>query len=262
MRRRFAAVAAAAVVAWCVVPLRAAEQPGQHAETFEKQVPVRFDYLLFLPQDYGKDSAKKWPLIVFLHGSGERGTDVNLVKKHGPPKIVENKPDFPFVVVSPQCPPVKSWNPFELNALLDDVLAKYHIDKDRVYLTGLSMGGFGTWAWAMQSADRFAAIAPICGGGDPTMVRRLRDMPIWVFHGGADPTVPVERSRTLVEGLKEAGNTKVKYTEYPGVGHDSWTKSYDNPELYDWFLSHKRSDRPAGEGERGKRRPKAEAKKG
>ncbi len=218
--------------------------PGQSAQVFEKQITVRLNYLLFLPEDYGKDPDKKWPLILFLHGAGERGEDVNKVKVHGPPKIVEKKKDFPFIVVSPQCPANAWWNPQDLNALLDDVMAAHKVDADRVYLTGLSMGGFGTWEMISRYPQRFAAIAPICGAGNPAMVRRFKDVPVWVFHGDKDPVVPVSGSDDMVAALKKAG-AEVKYTRYEGVQHDSWTLTYDNQELYDWFLSHKRP-RPGG----------------
>ena len=222
---------------------------GQHAQTFEKN-GVKLDYLLYLPPDYAKDTQKKWPLIVFLHGSGERGTDVNQVKKHGPPKIVENE-DSPlkgrFVVVSPQCPPKQWWKVEDLNALLDSILADYRIDKDRVYLTGLSMGGFGTYAWAIQDPGRFAAIAPICGKGDASKADALKNLPIWVFHGEKDTTVPIGPDEEMVKALKEAGDKDVKFTKYPELGHDSWTVTYNNPELYEWFLKHKRGDQPAAE---------------
>jgi len=221
-------------------------KPGtQEAEHFEKQVPVKLDYLLYLPADYGKDKDKKFPLIMFLHGSGESGSDVNKVKTHGPPKLLARNADSPvkqFIVVSPQCPAARQgWNAFHLNALLDDILAKYNVDQDRVYLTGLSMGGFGTWEWASRNSDRFAAIAPMCGGGNPANMRRLSTLPIWVFHGDADPTVNVKNSDDMVAALK-AANADVKYTRYPGVGHDCWTRSYNNPELFEWMLSHKRGE--------------------
>lgn len=224
-------------------------EPGQHPETFEKTITVKLDYLLYLPRDYDKDQDKKWPLIVFLHGSGESGSDVEMVKKHGPPKLLAGDTDLPvknFVVVSPQCPAAKrGWNVDHLNMLLDDVLAKYRIDQDRVYLTGLSMGGFGTWSWAERDADRFAAIAPMCGGGDPARARRLKSMPIWVFHGEQDPVVPIRSSEMMVEAVQKAGNNDVKFTRYPDAGHDCWTRSYDNAELYEWFLQHKRTEHPA-----------------
>lgn len=228
-----------------IVPLfakAADEQPGQQAKTFEKQISVKLDYLLFLPEGYSNDSDKKWPLMLFLHGAGERGSDVNKVKVHGPPKIVQTKKDFPFILVSPQCPANSWWKPYELIALLDQIQKDYKVDPDRVYLTGLSMGGFGTWELASQNPQRFAAIAPICGGGNPASARRMRDLPIWVFHGDADRTVPVALSDEMVAALKKVGND-VKYTRYEGIDHDSWTKTYANEELYTWMLSHKRGEK-------------------
>jgi predicted peptidase len=222
-------------------------KPGEQApQTFEKQITIKLDYLLYLPADYGKDVDKKWPLIMFLHGSGERGSDVNKVKVHGPPKLVSGKDDpmaDRFIVVSPQCPDGKWWNPDDLNMLLKDVTNTYHIDPDRLYLTGLSMGGFGTWDWAVHDPGRFAAIAPMCGGGDPQRVRAIKSLPVWVFHGEKDPTVPIQRSQDMVDALKKAGNEQVKFTRYPEAGHDCWTASYANPELYSWFLEHKRQAR-------------------
>lgn len=217
-------------------------KPGeQKAGKLKKQIvrEVTLDYLLFLPQDYGKEADKKWPLMIFLHGAGERGSDVNKVKAHGPPKIVEQKKEFPFIVVSPQCPEGKGWEPEEVIALLDEVQGKYKVDPERVYLTGLSMGGFGTWETAAQHPERFAAIAPICGGGRPFTARRLKDMPTWVFHGEKDNIVPIRRSEEMVEALKQAGGN-VKFTRYPEAGHDSWTETYNNQALYDWFLQQKR----------------------
>jgi predicted peptidase len=219
----------------------AAQQQGKH---FEKEitVKVKLDYLLFLPTGYEKGD-QKWPLILFLHGSGERGEDLSQVKVHGPPKIVESKADFPFVVVSPQVRR-RGWNPNALKALLDEVLADYRVDRDRVYLTGLSMGGYGTWSLAADYPDYFAAIIPICGGGDPKDAQRLKDLPIWVFHGAKDDAVPLSRSEEMVKALKEAG-ADVKFTIYPEAGHDSWTEAYNNPELYQWLLSHKRGEKGA-----------------
>lgn len=217
-----------------------AEQQAKHLEK-QITVTVKLDYLVYLPDDY-EQADKKWPLILFLHGSGESGSDLSLVKKHGPPKIVENKSDFPFIVVSPQSPRRGGWNRDALKALLDEVLANYRVDRDRVYLTGLSMGGYGTWALAAMYPHYFAAIAPICGGGDTDDAVRLKDLPIWVFHGAKDEAVPLRRSEEMVAALKKLG-ADVKFTVYPEAGHDSWTETYDNPELYQWFLSHKRGDK-------------------
>ena len=212
---------------------------GQHAMSFDKTVVVTKDYsakyLLHLPEGYDKND-QQWPLIVFLHGAGERGDDLNKVKYHGPPKIVEKKKDFPFVVLSPQCPAQGWWDEDLLINLIDETIDTYKIDKSRVYMTGLSMGGFGTWKLACKYPDRFAAIAPICGGGEPyDAMRKLRDMPMWVFHGAKDNIVPLKRSEEMVDAIKKAGGTP-KFTVYPEANHDSWTATYDNPELYEWFL--------------------------
>ena len=200
-------------------------------------------YLLFLPQDY--DQKESWPLLVFLHGAGERGDDLELVKKHGPPKIVESKKDFPFVVLSPQCGQ-RGWRLEPLMALIDNIAARHKIDPDRIYVTGLSMGGFGTWALAAAYPHKFAAIAPICGGGDLKQAERIKQLPVWAFHGAKDEVVPPERSREMVDALQAAGGN-VRLTIYPEAGHDSWTESYDNPELYSWLLQHKRTRADAGQ---------------
>lgn len=216
----------------------------QQEHKFEAQIvkTVRLDYLLFLPKDYSENSDQKWPMIMFLHGMGERGNDLDLLKVHGIPKIVEKQADFPFIAVSPQCPDTSFWTAEvdALNALLDELIKKLAVDEDRVYLTGLSMGGYGTWSLATEHPERFAAIAPVCGGGDAKKVQAIKDIPIWVFHGAKDTVVPPERSEEMVEALKEIGGN-VKYTVYPEAGHDSWTETYDNPKLYEWFLKHKRS---------------------
>jgi predicted peptidase len=218
-----------------------AEQQAKH---FEKEitVKVKLNYLLFLPEGY-EQGDKKWPLILFLHGSGESGDDLSKVKIHGPPKMIESKSDFPFIVVSPQSRR-RGWNPDALKALLDEVLADYRVDRDRVYLTGLSMGGSGTWTLASTYPEYFAAIAPICGGGDPADAKTLKDLPIWVIHGAKDEAVPLRRSEEMVNALKDLG-ADVKFTVYPEAGHDSWTESYNNPELYQWMLSHERPENAA-----------------
>jgi predicted peptidase len=172
---------------------------------------------------------------------GERGDYLGLVKIHGIPKIIEQKRDFPFVTVSPQCPDDKLWwdHNVTLKGMLDEVTAKHAVDPDRFYLTGNSLGGYGAWSLAMAYPDLFAAVAPICGGGMPEWVFLLREVPVWAFHGAKDPVIPLERVQRMVDGLRASGGS-VRFTVYPGVGHDSWTPTYDNPELYEWFLQHTR----------------------
>jgi len=200
---------------------------------------TKLNFLLWLPGDYKKEKQKTFPLLIFLHGSGERGDSLDLVKMHGPPSFVENRPDFPFITVSPQCPKGTRWNAEDLQVMLEKLITKYRIDPARIYLTGLSMGGFGTWAWACKNPDQFAAIAPVCGGGDVQFARELKNTPVWAFHGEADPVVPVKRTIEMVEAVNEKGGS-ARITLYPGIGHDSWVNAYNDPELYKWLLEHVR----------------------
>ena len=213
-------------------------------------------YLLALPTGYDAQNGKRWPLLLFLHGSGERGDDVRLVENHGPPKILrDGKPAAAaqrlakeFIVVSPQCPKGKWWDHETVMGLLDSIMASHQVDPSRVYLTGLSMGGYGTWDLGLSHPERFAAIAPICGGGSYATLyiantqnrAALRSLGVWAFHGAKDPTVPVVESERLIKGLKDAHVADVRLTVYPEARHDSWTETYANPELYTWLLSHRR----------------------
>ncbi|RYG25965.1 phospholipase [bacterium] len=204
---------------------------------------VTTDYLLSLPEGYDADKSKKWPLVLFLHGAGERGNDLEKNRVHGPFKELAKGRKIPAIVIAPQCPTGDSWSSERmqraLQGLLDDAERRYRVDRDREYLTGLSMGGFGTWALAMRTSNRFTALAPICGGGDVSKVTVLKGVPIWTVHGDADPTVPVQGTRDLVVALRAAGS-KVRYDELPGVQHDSWTQTYAKDEFWDWLLSQKR----------------------
>ena len=205
-----------------------ADDSKQTSQQLDVTIKVEMGYLLYLPKDY--DTKESWPLVLFLHGSGERGEDLEMVKKHGPPKFVAEGKEFPFIVVSPQCPKGKSWEPHELNALLDEIVQKYKVDKDRICVTGLSMGGFGAWKLAAYMPQRLAAIAPICGGGDMSSARRLTKLQIWAFHGAKDKGVPVERSQEMIDAVTKNGGTP-KLTIYPEAEHDSWTETYNNPEF-------------------------------
>jgi predicted peptidase len=231
--------------------------PQHQAKSFEATVTqdLRLEYLLALPQGYA-ESAERWPLILFLHGAGERGSDLAKVETHGPPKLIAAGQQIPAIVVSPQCPANEWWTDAKhllaLERLLDEVVTTYRVDEDRVYLTGISMGGYGTWALAGRQPARFAAAAPICGGGSALPVARaLRNLPIWAFHGDADPVVPVAESQRLVDAIGRAGGTVAKLTVYPGVGHDSWTRAYEDPALWEWLFAQRRprpSATPSGNG--------------
>ena len=224
--------------------------PIQTVHRLDKKVDVGLNYLLYLPPDFERQQA--WPMILFLHGSGERAATSKRSKQEGLPEMIEhlgrNSPSSKCV--SPQCPEgdAWTWRLESLSALIDEAIARYKVDPDRIYLTGLSMGGFGTWALATYTPDRFAAIIPICGGGELTSVRRLKNLPVWAFHGAKDPIVPIARTQELVDALTKAHGTvahgTVKFTIYPEAQHDSWTATYDNPEIYKWLLEQKRAPQP------------------
>ena len=193
-------------------------------------------YLTYVPKQ--KPASGKYPLMLFLHGSGERGADLNLVKKNGPPSFLDTASQFPFLVISPQCNPSQWWDAKTLLALLDQVERKYPIDTEREYVTGLSMGGYGTWALAQAAPHRFAAIVPICGGGDSLKLCTIRHLPTWVFHGAKDDAVLPRESERLVAGLQKLG-APVTFTLYPNANHNSWSETYANPKLYTWLLAQR-----------------------
>ena len=206
------------------------------------------NYLLYLPKNYAAEPDKKWPLILFLHGAGERGDNLDWVKKHGPPKLLENGAELDFIVVSPQCPKGSVWNDEVLIALLDEVVKEHRVDTTRLYLTGLSMGGYGTWSLGLTHCDRFAAIAPICGGGDfikaynagDAKREALHTLGVWAFHGAKDKVVLLAESERMVGTLKKFGHPGPKLTVYHDAQHDSWSETYANPELYKWLMQHQR----------------------
>ena len=236
-----------------------------NAQELGTQIPVvselHYNYLLYLPKGY-EESDQQWPMIFFLHGAGERGDNLDLVKVHGPPKIVNSERtygrtlgqtlgNFDFIVVSPQCPSGEWWLNEYLIEVLQEVLDAYRVDQDRIYMTGLSMGGFGTWSFASVYPELIAAIAPISGGGDANnwpsirsyaslqipaaQLENLISMPIWVFHGESDTVVRITEDEKTVDQLSALGGN-AEFTRYPGVGHDAWTTTYNNPELYLWML--------------------------
>jgi predicted peptidase len=217
-------------------------------EDFESRMPVRLPYRVYLPDDYdAAPGGRAHPLIVFLHGGAARGGAIARVAITGLPAKLERGDGLPFVVVAPLCPRNLDWSMIlpALDAFIVKVTTTLRIDPNRVYLTGLSMGGFGVWALATEYPNHFAAAAPICGGGRrlldfPERLKRIVHLPVWNFHGDQDEEIPVQESTRLVGALREYGGN-VRSTVYTGVGHDSWTQTYDNPELYDWFRQHVRS---------------------
>jgi predicted peptidase len=234
-------------------PADDAPQPLTFAATDGKTLP----YLLLKPKNF--DPAKKYPLVMFYHGAGERGDDNKSQWKNGIEvfQTPENRTKFPCFIVAPQCPKDKQWvnvpwgddsevQPAEPSdelklslEVLESVRKEFPIDSSRLYVMGLSMGGYATWDVITRYPDLFAAAVPICGGGDEKMAAKIKDLPIWAFHGAKDPTVPIARSEEMVKALKDLG-ADVKFTVYPEAKHDSWTETYDNPELFSWFLAHKR----------------------
>jgi predicted peptidase len=209
---------------------------------FSREVTSTIDvqYLVYLPDAYD-ETPDAWPLVLFLHGAGERGDDVSRVGIHGPLKHVREGQSFPFIIVAPLVPEIERWTVGRLDAVMAEIRDRYRIDESRIYLTGLSMGGYGTWDYAMARPGVFAAIAPICGGGQAHHACVLRDTPIWAFHGAKDTVVPVDRSREMVAALEQCGGD-VHYTEYPDAGHDAWSETYANDAFYEWLLSHQLPD--------------------
>jgi predicted peptidase len=201
-----------------------------HAQTY--------NHLLHIPKHYEKQ--EKWPAIVYLHGVGGRGDYLEILKAHGLPALLDKQEDFPFLVISPQCPEDQEWSFDRLGRLLDDAARELRIDRDRVYLTGIGTGATTAWRLAAAQPERFAALAPVCGSGNAHEVCNLRDLPVWIFHGARDRIYPVSEAQSLVLALKLCGG-KVSATIYPEADHDSWTATYGNPQLYAWFLEHDRS---------------------
>jgi predicted peptidase len=211
--------------------------------------PTHYPFHLVLPRDYGQTSTA-YPLLLFLHGRGECGDNLELVKRHGPPKLADSttKPAFlePFIVLSPQCPADQDWSAKGLIVLLDEATQQLRIDPSRIYLTGISMGAYGAWRLALAQPQRFAALCPICGGGEPELVDRLQDIPIWIFHSAGDSIVPVSESDRMFTALQHC-NADVIYTRYRALNHvETWEEAYAYPALYAWFLRHSHDPRALG----------------
>ena len=201
-------------------------------------------YYVYTPKDYSRD--KKYPMIVFLHGAGERGNgkdELDKISKNALAKYAKEGREYPAILLCPQCPSRIVWNNivFELKALIDKVAKDYNADMSRISITGISMGGFGTWEMGLTFSNFFSAIAPVCGGGLSWRCENLKNTPVWAFHGDADGTVPPKNSLEMVDSVNAKGG-KAKLTIFHGVGHDSWDSAYLDTTVVDWLLSQKRDD--------------------
>jgi predicted peptidase len=201
-----------------------------------------YNYVLYLPKNYNpKDKTKKWPVVYFFHGIGEKGSDLTKLLAYGLPKYIQDTGSFDMIMIAPQCPEDSHWADTDVEekklvVFVDDMLKKYSIDEKRMYLTGLSMGGRCTWKLALALPHKFAAIAPVCGRTNTYDFTQIKDLPIWMFHGALDDTVLFTNVNKIVEELLKNNNSYFKLTVYPYASHDSWTNAYNNEELYKWML--------------------------
>jgi predicted peptidase len=238
--------------------------PPEGVQTAQPATAGGYPYLIFVPKGYGADSTQKWPLVIFLHGSGERGSDIEAIKKNGPPKVIAQHTGSPFLLVSPQLEigaPGSRWDTAKLDAMLTAIRTTYRVDPSRIYLTGLSLGGYATWDWAFKRLDLFAAIAPVAANSedktaDPCV---LKDMPIWAFHGDQDDVVDPLQGFTIVKAIDACkGSVRPRMTIYPQTTHGSWEPAYDDPALWRWLLEQRRATPAPGEPE--PKTPKKKAK--
>jgi predicted peptidase len=219
-------------------PTRKRPVASQTAVQLQLQATLR--HWVDLPAGYADEPARQWPLIVCLHGAGERGGRLDAVRLHGLPKLLDAGLAVPAIIVSPQCEADHDWDPHMLHGLLQALKTQWRIDERRVTATGLSMGGAGCWDWASAWPDDLAGIAPVCGFGRWLRMARMRDVPVRAYHGLEDDVVPASASRQLVDALRSAGG-QADLTLYPGVGHDAWTPAYADPALLPWLLARQRA---------------------
>lgn len=203
----------------------------------------KLSYYLYYPDDYEINSEKEFPILLFLHGGGESGDSLVAIKRNGPPKMIVDGKQFPFLILAPQNPYQKKWwNTRAVNQLLDSIVSTNRIDKNRIYLTGLSRGGGAAWEMAVQYPDKFAAMAVVCGMTPvPYAAWINKQMPIWVFHGEEDKSIPISESENMVNRLLSMGYD-VQFTRYPEVGHNAWIQAYKTEALYDWFMQQEREN--------------------
>ena len=194
-----------------------------------------YRYLLYLPKDYNKQPSRRWPILIYLHGKSRRGYNLEKLKQYGPPYLVNKGWHFPFIIVSPQCPPDRIWSTDDwFPSLFQSISNKYRIDRSRVYLTGMSMGGSGVWALTIKHPEYFSAAIPLCGGWSTQNIKTMKDIPVWAFHGALDKIVLPEETEKMVHALREAGG-KARYSRLEGEGH-SIHKIYEKKAMYDWML--------------------------
>jgi predicted peptidase len=222
-------------------------QAVEQARTFSTVLRRRetLNYLVSLPRRYQK-SASRWPVILYLHGAGDRGNDLNLVKRQGPPYEAEREPDFPFIVVSPQLPRSEDvWARYDqaLIQLMARVIRRYRADRSRLYLTGISMGGMGVWLLAKENPGFFAAAVPVAGWNDPEWAPDLAHTPIWVFHGAKDDIVPLAASEKMVQAMRDAGGDP-RFTVLPEMGHGIGPTVWARKDLYEWMLQYRAAANP------------------
>jgi predicted peptidase len=240
LRRRWlrAGVAAALAGGIPTTVRSAASLRAGHADV-SVHLRAQMRFWLYLPTGHGTGS-EVWPAVFFLHGSGERGSDLQRVKAHGLPKLIAQGKSFPFVVVSPQVDEGGAWDPHWLHGLLELLKVRLRIDADRVCATGLSMGGHGAWDWACTYPADLAGIAPVCGYGNPLRACQMRDVPVRAYHGADDDVVPVAAQQKMVDAVRACGGS-AEMVVYPGIGHDAWNPAYEDPQLYRWLLAQRRA---------------------
>lgn len=228
------------VLSLCILLGLSSVSAQQSAHKVELKPVLEMQYLLYLPDGYESESEAEFPLLLFLHGGGSSGDDLEMLKRNGFAGKIEEGRSFPFMVLSPQNPhPRKFWNETALITLLDQIEEEYRVDRSRVWVAGLSRGGYGAWRMAIQYPERFAALVAVCGETPDHYAKWLGDMPIWVFHGEDDRSISIRESDEMVAALRKNGNP-VRYTKYPDTGHNAWDKAFSDPELYTWLMVQKK----------------------
>lgn len=229
------------IIIICLFSVQSCSAQSQLISDEKETVSVeKIEYYLYFPKGYEEEKNDKFPLLLFLHGGGESGGELEELKTNGPPKLLAEGKEFPFLILAPQNPYKKKWwNTRAVMQLLDTIIATNRVDTDRIYLTGLSRGGGAAWELAVQYPDKFAALAVVCGMTPVPYASWInKNMPIWVFHGTEDKSIPISESENMVKRLEEMGYD-VTFTRYEGVGHNAWVKAYTTEELYTWFMKQK-----------------------